>query len=351
MASRKRAPVHWSPNPDQTVDIITVNPQSLAAPQTLAAPQPPTVSRTLAAPQPPTVSRTLAAPQPLTVQQLHAVSQRDADSPIYDLMALPQPAHFPVGAQPSSRPPYDLSPNALASNQNCSGRRQNSTQNKQNALTAPKVARVSKKSAAQLKPARNHARNGTNNKNFTERRLFTTKNASQPIPPFDPRSITQGPPSISPSQMSDPDMYLNYQINMSRYLAYNGVSGPYPVGDFLCDLHLPNTQFIKLAVREVDPQGEAYWRHLMTGARLEPEDGSKIAGKPVALSNGSFQWLEDERGRIINPKWSFIQPRKSEKAEAHQTPQILRIRDRGQQQQVDEVHPGLRRGCNPRWSL
>ncbi|KAJ4129376.1 hypothetical protein NW768_007919 [Fusarium equiseti] len=339
MASRKRAPVHWTPSSDQTADSITVDPLTLGVPQTLAARQPPTVPQAL------------TASQPFAVRQLHTAPQRDADSPIYDLMALPQPAHFPVGAQPSSRPPYDLSPNALASNQNHSDRRQNSKQNKQHAPKAPNVARVSKKSTAQLKPAKNHVRNGTSTPKFTEHRFFTTKNASQPIPPFDPKSITKRPPSISPSQMSDPDIYLNYQIDMSRYLAYNGVSGPYPVGDFLCDLHLPNTQFIKLAVREVDPQGEAYWRHLMTGARLEPEDRSKIAGKPVALGNGSFQWLEDERGRIIKPKWSFMQPPKSEKADATQTSQILRIRDRAQQQQVDEVQPGLRPGCNPRWPL
>ncbi|KAJ4014814.1 hypothetical protein NW766_005131 [Fusarium irregulare] len=339
MASRKRAPVHWSPrSSDQTADNIIVNPQSLGA------------SQTFVAPRPPTVSRALAAPQPFAVQQLDAASQRDADSPFYDLTALPQPAHFPVGTQPSSRPPYDLSPNALASNQNRSGRRQNSKQNKQDASKAPKVARVSKKSTPQLKPTRKHARNGINNKDSTEQRFLTTNLANQQIPPFDPQSITRRPAAISPSQMLDPDMYLSYQIDMSRHLAYNGVPGPYLIGHFLCDLHLPSTQFVKLAIREVDPQGEAYWRHLITGARLEPGDESTMAGKPVALSNGSFQWLEDERGRMIKPKWRFIPPPKSEKVEVPQTPQILKTRDRGQQQQVDQVYPGLRPGCNPRLS-
>jgi hypothetical protein len=253
-------------------------------------------------------------------------------------MALPQPIHVPADAQPSGKPPYDLSPNALASNQNRTERRGRGRLH----LNSGQTKNSKQKPANRGKKTGKRACSSTNNP-IVSHGFSVPDFASQVIPYCDPSLITTCPEPPTPATMCEPNTHLRYQVNMALHLAYNGVSGPYPVGDFLCDLYLADARFVKIAIRKIDPHGQPFWCHMMTGERLRPQDGSKATGKPVAMTNGTLGWMEDEKGVIIPPEWTFIDPHDlSLDLQNLKAPTTVPL-----QQQVDEVHPRLKSGNNP----
>jgi hypothetical protein len=164
-------------------------------------------------------------------------------------------------------------------------------------------------------------------------------NLSRPIPDFDPALISACPKPLSPSEMLDADKYFLYQMATARHLAFNGVSGPYQVGHCLCDVHKATGNLIKFARACTAPNGEKYWRHLMTNASIKAQDGSTLTGKPVALSNGALIWMADEEGKAIAPEWTFKEPQflpqSSEGQEMGQHPKQA-------QQDINPIPPGLK---------
>ncbi|RGP72786.1 hypothetical protein FSPOR_2533 [Fusarium sporotrichioides] len=282
-----------------------------------------------------------------------AKSQQEDEDPTYDLMALPQPAHIPANPQPSCKPPYDLSPNTLAGNQDRVERRgrphldSNQTKiskhDKPKDLGVAKNARVSKKSTNRRKRAEKRVCSGTNNPfvangNPVSNGLFDLDVAGQMIPHCSPDLITTCPKPLTPAEVCDSKTYLSYQIDMARHLAYNGVSGPYRVGEFLCDLYLADAKFVKIASLNVGPHGYSFWRHVLTSERIHSHDGSKVTGKPVAMADGTLVWMEDEKGNIIPPEWSFNEPH-----DLPFEPQVVEFPSTAPQQR----HPGLRSGNDP----
>ncbi|PTD13389.1 hypothetical protein FCULG_00004103 [Fusarium culmorum] len=295
----------------------------------------------------PTDTARVVPRRPKASQGQHsAETKREDEDPTYDLMDLPQPTHAPTDAQPSCKPPYDLSPNALAGNQNRTKRRGrprlDSTQTKNPKQGKPKDSSVTKSARVSKKPTerRKRAEKGTNsstdnpfvaNGNHISHGLFDLATANQMIPQCNPELITTCPKPPSPAGMCDSKTYLSYQIDMARYLAYNGVSGPYRVGEFLCDIYLPNGRFVRIASLNEDPYGNSFWCYMMTGMRIHSWDASKVTGKPVAMSNGTLLWMEDENGKRIPPEWSFNEP--------HNFPRVPST--------APLRHPGLRSSCNP----
>ncbi|KAF5672132.1 hypothetical protein FDENT_10651 [Fusarium denticulatum] len=164
-------------------------------------------------------------------------------------------------------------------------------------------------------------------------------NLSRPIPDFDPALISTCPKSLSPSEMLDGEKYFLYQMATARHLAFNGVSGPYQIGHCLCDVHKATGNLVKFARACTAPNGERYWRHLMTNASIKAQDGSRMAGKPVALSNGALIWMADERGKFIAPEWTFNEPQflpgSSDDQEMGGYPKQA-------QQETNPIHPGLK---------
>ncbi|KAM5342820.1 hypothetical protein ACJ41O_013786 [Fusarium nematophilum] len=128
------------------------------------------------------------------------------------------------------------------------------------------------------------------------------------IPPPNPAVDARPPLPPSAAELLRPHGALRFQICTARHLAHIGVDGPYEIGDFLCDIHRGSGKIIKFAESEVGPDGKVFWRHIMTGQRVEPEDKSGLCGKPVALSNGTFFGLNDEKGQTIRPEWQFRPP-------------------------------------------
>ncbi|CEI65180.1 hypothetical protein FVEN_g12312 [Fusarium venenatum] len=292
----------------------------------------------------------LALQRPKAPNRRHSAKPKHEDEdPIYDLMALPQPTHVPAVAPSSCKPPYDLSPNALAGNQNRVERRgrprldssqtKNSEQDKQKDLDVVKNARASKKSTIRGKRAEKQACSSTNNGNPINHGLFDLDIANQMIPYCSPDLITTCPKPPTPAGMCDSKTYLSYQIDIARHLAYNGVSGPYRVGEYLCDLYLADAKFIKIASLNIDTYGQSFWCHTMTGERVHSQDGSKVAGKPVTMANGALVWMEDEKGNTIPPEWSFTEPH-----DLFFEPQVIEFPSTVPLQQR---YPGLRSGNNP----
>ncbi|KAM0349642.1 hypothetical protein ACHAPU_003469 [Fusarium lateritium] len=173
----------------------------------------------------------------------------------------------------------------------------------------------------------------------------------QTIPPCDPKLVHTCPQPPSITQMFDQKTYFPYQLDMARHLAYNGVSGLYELGDILGDIHRGTARPVKIARRDTTEHGLEAWRHLLTQDLLQPQDGSRISGKPVALSNGALVWIEDRKGRVIAAEWTFADPREwysSDKTGQEQEEKPEK-KQRRSYEAAEPIHPGLKPGCDPMW--
>ncbi|KAF5653333.1 hypothetical protein F25303_2424 [Fusarium sp. NRRL 25303] len=304
--------------------------------------------------------------------------RRDEDGPKYDLTTLANPI------RPTSGPHvpmfnleqvYDIFNGIPWGNQQSDTvGEQNPTESRQNDKTAQsraskqtkrkpigpragsgvsKTSRLHKQPATQLKRSKNIQ--GKNPIDLVARGAIPTPsspsdpapyyevarapNFSRPIPDFDPALISNCPKPLSPSDMLDGEKYFLYQMATARHLAFNGVSGPYQIGHCLCDVHKATGNLVKFARACTAPNGERFWRHLMTNASIKAQDGSRMAGKPVALSNGALIWMADEKGKVIAPEWTFNEPQflpeSSDDQEMGQYP-------KQSQQETNPIHPGLK---------
>jgi hypothetical protein len=171
---------------------------------------------------------------------------------------------------------------------------------------------------------------------------------SRSIPPMDPNLVKTCPKPPPAALMFDQKAYFPYQLDMARHLAYNGVSGPYELGEYLVDIYRGTAQPVKIARRDTDEYGQPVWRHLITGDRIQPQDGSNISGKPVALSTGVLLHMEDTNSTTIAPEWTFSQPREWHSQEKPEK-EKLEKKQHSAQQEANPIHPGLKPGCNPMW--
>ncbi|KAF4998402.1 hypothetical protein FGRMN_3187 [Fusarium graminum] len=184
---------------------------------------------------------------------------------------------------------------------------------------------------------------------------YTAANTFSPwkdIPPCDPKLVYTCPQPPSITQMFDQKTYFPYQLEMARHLAYNGVSGLYELGDILGDIHRGTAKPVKIARRDTGEHGLEAWRHLLTQDLLQPQDGSYVSGKPVALSNGALIWIEDRKGRTIAAEWTFADPREwyfSDKAEQVQDEKPEKKKQRRSYETAETIHPGMKPGCDPMW--
>ncbi|EEU43996.1 uncharacterized protein NECHADRAFT_74375 [Fusarium vanettenii 77-13-4] len=126
------------------------------------------------------------------------------------------------------------------------------------------------------------------------------------------KSTSTRPASYPPTPPAE-DMLKNggctsWEADMARHLHKRNVMGLYKVGDSLCDVHAASGDLVKLAKRDITPDGEHFWCHTMLGQRIRPIDTEYLNGKMVCLSNGAFVGMEDSQGNMIVPKWQFADP-------------------------------------------
>ncbi|KAF5674722.1 hypothetical protein FHETE_2796 [Fusarium heterosporum] len=187
---------------------------------------------------------------------------------------------------------------------------------------------------------------------------YTALNTFSPwkdIPPCDPKLVYTCPQPPSITGMFDQKTYFPYQLDMARHLAYNGVSGLYELGDILGDIHRGTAKPVKIARRATDEHGLEAWRHLLTQDLLQPQDGSHISGKPVALSNGALIWIEDRKGKAIAAEWTFADPRewhfsdKTEQVQEEKPEKKKMQQQRRSYETAETIHHGMKPGCDPMW--
>ncbi|KAM0243936.1 hypothetical protein ACHAP5_006795 [Fusarium lateritium] len=193
----------------------------------------------------------------------------------------------------------------------------------------PKATRLPKEPARQSKHSKNWIGNSrdspiTVDDNPASRCISTPNKTSDPnphykvaqafsfdqsIPPMDPNLIKTCPKPPPAALLFDQKASFPYRLAMARHMAYNGVSGPYELGEYLVDIHRATGKPVKIAHRDADEYGQPIWRHLITGDRIQPQDESNVSGKPVALSTGALIRMEDANSTVIAPEWIFSQPR------------------------------------------
>ncbi|KAM0199996.1 hypothetical protein ACHAPI_003098 [Fusarium lateritium] len=192
-----------------------------------------------------------------------------------------------------------------------------------------KAARLPKEPARQSKHSKNWIGNSrdspiTVDDNPASRCISTPNKTSDPnphyevaqafsfdrsIPPMDPNLIKTCPKPPPAALLFDQKASFPYRLAMARHMAYNGVSGPYELGEYLIDIHRATGLPVKIAHRDADEHGQPIWRHLITGDRIQPQDESNVSGKPVALSTGALIRMEDANSTVIAPEWIFSRPR------------------------------------------
>ncbi|KAL2684908.1 hypothetical protein Neosp_006001 [[Neocosmospora] mangrovei] len=126
------------------------------------------------------------------------------------------------------------------------------------------------------------------------------------------KSTSTRPASCPPTPPAE-DMLKNngctsWEAGMARHLHKSNVMGLFKVGDSLCDVHAASGDFVKLAKRDITPDGEHFWCHTMLGQRIRPIDTEYLNGKMVCLSNGAFVGMQDSQGNMIVPEWQFTDP-------------------------------------------
>ncbi|KAM0559534.1 hypothetical protein ACHAPJ_004566 [Fusarium lateritium] len=319
--------------------------------------------------------------------------QEDSDT-IFDLTKLPKPTETPDAEQQSLKQYYNLSPDALAGYQNQverHGRKRfqrahpkDSRQDKPSPLVpqhgsrVAKVAHLSRQTPSQSNrfisnQFRRLAGSSANNpididdqltndqlindqlindqfitnqgprSNNTDNskwcyKAFQAFDPRDSIPPFNQDLVKLKPPPPSPSNMHDPGACFLFQVDVARHLAFTGVNGPYELGGFLCDIHRANGGFVKIAQRETAPNGEHFWRHIITGDRLQPQEGSDVTGKPIAYRNGALFGMQDDQGKTVPPEWTFTDPRGWQSNQGSE-----------EEEEAGLVQSGLKPDCNPMW--
>lgn len=325
-------------------------------------------------------------------EQPSAVSQQDDDDDIcIDLTKLAQQVWTaeeqqttaPAVQQPAKKPNYDLSPRTLTNGQDGSFFRNHNIarpsllkqprqkkvdhHSPHDASRISKTIRLPKEPTRQRKLSKNcigsRYKSITEDDNTASPYISTPNKTSDPnphyqvgqefsfsrsIPPMVPSLMKTCPRPPTAALMFDSIAYFPYQLDMARHLAYNGVSGPYELGEYLVDIHMGTAQPVKIARRDTGEYGQPVWRHLITGDQIIPRDGSKVWGIPVALSNGALLHMEDTNGTRIAPQWGFSQPREWHSQE---WPEIEKPEEKqhSAQQEANPFHPGVKPGCNPMW--
>ncbi|KAM0418703.1 hypothetical protein ACHAPT_012402 [Fusarium lateritium] len=159
----------------------------------------------------------------------------------------------------------------------------------------------------------------------------------EPLPPFDLTKPATAPSTPAASDTLNPHEYLlRWEIQMAHSLRHAGVLGPYKIGDWLCDIHASSGSFMKVAYHDIAPNGEHFWRYILTGQRVRSVDGNRVNGKAVHFSNGAFAWMENEKGERIVSEWQFNDPGVQGSAQR-------------EEKQTNPIHPGLKPGCDPMW--
>ncbi|KAF5005030.1 hypothetical protein FDECE_8501 [Fusarium decemcellulare] len=157
-------------------------------------------------------------------------------------------------------------------------------------------------------------------------------------------------PNLPPATLPEPLAPMNYQkmheheayqISMAQHLSSIGVTGPYEIGDYLCDIVRATGHITKLAVREVLPDGQQVWRDLRVGSLIAPRPSLNICGRPAATSSGALLWMEDETGKVIRPEWMFFGPL----AGRFNGSWSQKVQDKGE----SPADSGLKPGYDPVW--
>ena len=130
---------------------------------------------------------------------------------------------------------------------------------------------------------------------------------AQPISPPNLVEALKTPAPPSAKDLLDRNKVIGYQVRMARHLSAIGLQGPYEIGDFLCDVQRETGQIIKLAQRCVCPIEKAFiWRSIITGESLRTNQ-EVLYGRPISLSDGSFQSLNNGNG-AMSPQFQLVSP-------------------------------------------
>ncbi|KAL6357639.1 hypothetical protein LRP88_07812 [Fusarium phalaenopsidis] len=157
----------------------------------------------------------------------------------------------------------------------------------------------------------------------------------------------------------------SWEADMARHLHNSNVMGLYKIGDYLCDVHAPSGDFVKLARRSVTPDGKYFWCHTILGQRIHSVGTEHLNGKIVCLSNGAFIGMEDSQGNMIVPKWQFTDPvdLESKSKELKDQSESKEPKDQSEFKKLKEALKnrrttlkketaaisGLKSGCDPMW--
>ncbi|KAK5992964.1 hypothetical protein PT974_06389 [Cladobotryum mycophilum] len=97
---------------------------------------------------------------------------------------------------------------------------------------------------------------------------------------------------------------LSWQIRVARYLLFNGINGPYEVGDSLCEVDPTTAKVERFASRDGDYVHGTYWTNIFTNeCHPEIKDEGRC-GAPAWGSDGSFRGYV-EKGRL-EPAPAFL---------------------------------------------
>ncbi|KAF7563259.1 hypothetical protein G7046_g876 [Stylonectria norvegica] len=127
-----------------------------------------------------------------------------------------------------------------------------------------------------------------------------------PVSPVNWETVGKPPSTPSAVDLLHENGCLQWQIQMSRYLAFIGVAGPYEIGDYLCNIQASGV-IIKVYSRTLSLTNGYYWRSLVTGLPAHFVGNQDLCGKPSLGLSGSLKGLS-ERGRRRTPQPQLVSP-------------------------------------------
>ncbi|KAJ4327918.1 hypothetical protein N0V84_001591 [Fusarium piperis] len=166
---------------------------------------------------------------------------------------------------------------------------------------------------------------------------------NEPIPPCDLKEPTPIPPPPPFTNILERNGCIRWETDLARHLYSSNVMGLYKIGDWLCDVHAPSGKIVRVAKRDVTPDGKLFWRHHITKQRVHSTGGDGLNGKVAYLSNGAFLWMENSGGSRIRPKWQFADP-----VDLNSDPKELKI-GRFAVKEETPIIIGLKSGYDPMW--
>lgn len=181
-----------------------------------------------------------------------------------------------------------------------------------------------------------------------------------PIPPPNWTKTVLAPSTPSTADLLKENGSLRWQIRMARYLAYNGITGPFEIGDYLCDIDVITGEIAKVATRIYSQAAKSYhWQSMFTGNPVQQTKESELYGAPLVADDGSFRGLVED-DKVVKVPYHIISADRGDllglpvdKSDSDNVKAVLRP-DHDDVKSVlgpdfEEVKSALRLGYDPMW--